>query len=352
MERKIGLVALAVVFGASLLAGCARPAAGPASAPAAETPQAVNMRITTDTPDVMPQGVAATWFGEELARRIPGSEVKVFNASSLYNNADSLEAMKAGTLEACWATTSKISGIIPEVLSIRMPALFSNYAQALLIPKTDLGEYLENAAAEQGFVWLNWGVLSPYIGVGAKDRILKTADWQGRKVRCYEKALQTLQTELVGASPIVMPWGEFVPSVQSGVVDAGYTSLSSWGPVKETVPYFTCFGIVPDYYAFLVAEEWWNGLSPVTQKVVAEVLAEACDMQQKSQYSSDMKKLAELATTDPTKPGVYLLAAEELEVYKELWMDKVREKAIETIGGGAEQAIALAIATSEELAGK
>jgi len=312
----------------------------------------VNMRITTDTPDVMPQGLAATWFAEELTRRIPGSEVKVFNASSLYNNADSLEAMQAGTLEACWATTSKISGIIPEVLSLRMPALFSNYAQALLIPKTDLGAYLEDAAGEQGFVWLDWGVLSPYIGVGAKERILEIEDWPGKKVRCYEKALQTLQTDLVGASPIVMPWGEFVPSVQSGVVDAGFTSLSSWGPVKETVPYFTCFGMVPDYYAFLVADEWWIGLSPVTQKVIVEVLGEACDMQQKNQYASDMKKLAELATTDPTKPGVYLLSAEELEPYKELWLEKVREKAIETIGAGGEQAIELAIATSEELAGR
>ena len=352
MGRKIGLVALVVVFGASLLVGCARPTSAPTSVPAPEAPQPVNMRITTDTPDVMPQGVAATWFGEELAKRLPGSEAKVFNGSSLYNNADSLEAMRAGTLEACWATTSKISGIIPEVLSIRMPALFSNYAQALLIPKTDLGAYLESAAGEQGFVCLNWGVLSPYIGVGAKERILEIEDWQGRKVRCYEKALQTLQTELVGASPIVMPWGEFVPSVQSGVVDAGFTSLSSWGPVKETVPYFTCFGMVPDYYAFLVAEEWWNGLSPATQGVIVDVLAEACDMQQKNQYASDMKKLAELATTDPTKPGVYLLTAEELEPYKDLWMEKVREKAIETIGAGGEQAIALAIATSEELAGK
>ena len=29
---------------------------------------ALNMRLTTDTPDVMPQGVAATWFGQEIQK--------------------------------------------------------------------------------------------------------------------------------------------------------------------------------------------------------------------------------------------------------------------------------------------
>jgi len=35
-----------------------------------------------------------------------------------------------------------------------------------------------------------------------------------------------------------------------------------------------------------------------------------------------------------------------------LWLEKVRVKAIETIGEGGEDAIDLAIATSKELAGK
>ena len=338
VTKLLGLMCGVLIL--TIVAACAGPAeAGP-----------VTMRLTTDTPDVMPQGVAAAWFGEELEARIPGSEAKIFNASSLYNNADSLEAMQAGTLEACWATSSKISGILPQVLSLRMPALFSTYEQAQAIPETALGEFLENAAFERGFLCLGWGNLSPYIGVGAKERILAVDDWQGKKVRCYEKALQPLEAELADASPIVMPWGEFVPSVESGVVDAGWTSLSSWGPVKETVPYFTCFGMIPDYYVFLVAQEWWDSLSPETQEIFQEVVDQACEKQQALQYESDMASLDQYATEDPANPGVYLLSAEELEPYMDLWLEKVRAKAIETIGEGGEEAIDLAIATSQELA--
>jgi TRAP-type C4-dicarboxylate transport system substrate-binding protein len=344
MNRKLGLFGAMLLPVALLLSGCTSEGS------ATEGLQPISMRVTTDTPDVMPQGVAATWFGEELAKRIPGSDIKIYNASSLYNNPDSLEAMSSGTLEACWASLSKTTGVIPQGLALRMPALFSTYDQAKMIPNTDLGKYLGNAAAERGFVALGWGLLSPYIGVGCQSRVLTIDDWSGLKLRCYEPQLQTLQASLAGASPVSMAWGEFVPSVQSGVVDAGYTSLSSWGPVKETVPYFTCFGIVPDYYVFLVAEDWWNGLPAGTQEIVRQVAEEACAMQVELQYESDMKQLDEVGTEDPTQVGVYVLSDQELEPYKDLWLEKVRAKAIEAIGEGGEEAIELAIRTAEELA--
>ena len=308
----------------------------------------LNMRVTTDTPDVMPQGVAATWFGQELQKRIPGSQVKIYNASSLMSNPDSMEAMHSGTLEACWATMSKISGILPQVLAIRMPALFSTYDQAKAIPQTEFGRYIEKAALAKKFVCLGWGILSPYTGVGAKTRILAVADWKGKKVRCYDKITQVVEVKLAGGSPTVMPWGDFVPAVQSGVVDAGFTSLGSWGPVKETVPYFTCVGIVPDYYPFLVAKTWWDSLPPATQAIVKEVAQQACAKQADMQYDSDMDALKKYGTKDPKKIGVYVLEGKELDPYKKLWMEEVEKSIIKAIGSSGKEAIDMAVAISKK----
>ena len=146
-----------------------------------------SMRLTTDTPDVMPQGQAAVWFGEEVQKRLPGSEVKIFNASSLYNNSDSLEAMHSGTLEACWATLSKVSGVLKQGLCLRMPTMFSRYEQVQKLPETEIGQAIAAAAEKKGFVVLAWGNVSPYIGVGARSRVLNIDDWKGKKVRIYEK---------------------------------------------------------------------------------------------------------------------------------------------------------------------
>ena len=112
----------------------------------------LSMRVTTDTPETMPQGRAAGWFGDEVMKIIPGSQVKIFNASSLYNNADSLEAMHSGTLEACWATLSKISGILPHGLCLRMPSLFSSYEQVQKIPQTEIGYFITQAAEKKGII--------------------------------------------------------------------------------------------------------------------------------------------------------------------------------------------------------
>jgi len=308
----------------------------------------LNMRLTTDTPDTMPQGIAATWFGQEVQKRLPNSQVKIYNASSLMNNVDSLEAMHSGTLEACWASMSKIGGILPQVLAVRLPAIFSTYEQAKAIPKTEFGKHIEKVALDKKFLCLGWGILSPYAGVAAKQRILTIADWKGKKVRCYDKITQVAEVKLAGGAPTVMPWGDFVPAVQSGVVDAGFTSLSSWGPVKETVPFFTCIGIVPDYYLFLVAKSWWDAQPQATQAVIKEVAQKACVTQVEAQYESDMKALEKLATKDPKKIGVYILEGQELEPYKKLWMAEVEKSIIKAIGKGGKEAVDLAIAISKK----
>lgn len=310
---------------------------------------ALTVRLTTDTPETMPQGRAATWFGAEMMKAIPGSEAKIFNASSLYNNPDSLEAMHSGTLEACWATLSKISGILPQGLCLRMPSLFSSYEQVQKIPQTQIGEFITLAAAKKGFVLLSWGNLSPYIGIGSRQRIFEPKDWAGKKVRVYEKHTQLEMVRSMGGNPIVMPWGEFVPSAQSGVVDAGFTSLSSWGPVKETLPYFTSIGMVPDYYVFLVAKKWWEKLDPQNRDTIARVAREAAKKQMEWQYEKDQKDTKILGTQDPSKPGFYLLSPEQLAPYKEKWIEPIRKIIEKMIGKEGPEALDLAIKLSKEL---
>jgi TRAP-type C4-dicarboxylate transport system substrate-binding protein len=155
------------------------------------------------------------------------------------------------------------------------------------------------------------------------------------------------EVKLAGGSPNFMAWGDFVPSVQSGVVDAGFTSLSSWGPVKETVPYFTCVGIVPDYYIFFVAKKWWDSLPAATQTVVKEVAQQACAKQVVAQKESDLKALEKYGTKDPQKIGAYVLEGKELDPYKKLWVAEVEKDIIKAIGSGGKEAVDLAKSISK-----
>lgn len=339
MRRPKRIKILAMVFAVALVSLTSGAAFG----------GTLTMRLTTDTPETMPQGRAASWFGEEIMKALPGSEVKVFNASSLYNNTDSLEAMHSGTLEACWATLSKISGILPQGLCLRMPSLFGSYEQVQKIPQTEIGSFITKAADKKGFVLLSWGNLSPYIGVGSRERIFKPADWQGKKVRVYEKYTQLAMVKIMGGNPIVMPWGEFVPSAQSGVVDAGFTSLSSWGKVKETLPYFTSIGMVPDYYVFLVAKRWWNNLDSKMRDTVQKVAVAAAKRQMVWQFEKDQIDTQKLGTKDPATPGFYLLSDAQLAPYKEKWIEPIRKIIEGKIGKDGPEALDMAIRISKEL---
>ena len=58
MKTCMYLVAIALLMTLGFFAGFTQDAAA----------DDFSMRLTTDTPDVMPQGMAAVWFGEEVEK--------------------------------------------------------------------------------------------------------------------------------------------------------------------------------------------------------------------------------------------------------------------------------------------
>jgi TRAP-type C4-dicarboxylate transport system substrate-binding protein len=96
----LGLSALVVAFAPQAIA--------------ADKPQKVNIRFASDiVPPPHPASVAQVYFGEELAKLIPGSTVRLYPAGSLYKIPEAVEAMTDGNLEMTWGQFGKTSRSIP-----------------------------------------------------------------------------------------------------------------------------------------------------------------------------------------------------------------------------------------------
>ena len=60
----------------------------------------INIRFAADlTGPPHPAGIAMQYFREKLAKRVPGSKVRIYYAGSLYNIPAAIEAMREGNLE-------------------------------------------------------------------------------------------------------------------------------------------------------------------------------------------------------------------------------------------------------------
>ena len=74
----------------------------------------VTIRIASDTVGPPhPAGIAMEIFKEKVEKAIPGSKVRIYVSSSLYKNAEAIEAMTEGNLEMAWGQFGKTAIIDP-----------------------------------------------------------------------------------------------------------------------------------------------------------------------------------------------------------------------------------------------
>ena len=96
----------------SAVAAAALTVVGAASAMADVKP--VMIRIAADlTGPPHPAGISMSLFNELVEKKMPGSEVRLFFAGSLYRIPEAVEAMTDGNLEMTWGQFGKTAAVDP-----------------------------------------------------------------------------------------------------------------------------------------------------------------------------------------------------------------------------------------------
>jgi TRAP-type C4-dicarboxylate transport system substrate-binding protein len=99
-------------------------------------------------------------------------------------------------------------------------------------------------------------------------------DIQGVKVRTTQKSVTDMFNRL-GMVSVQLPWGEVVPALAAGTIDAVTTSSSSGvdGKFWEFMSHFTPTNHVWNSEMFPVNLDAWNELTPEQQQAIEEVAA-------------------------------------------------------------------------------
>ncbi len=160
------------------------------------------------------------------------------------------------------------------------------------------------------------GDLSYYMGAGSGARLLSPDDFAGKKIRSMGPA-ENAALSAWGANPTTMAFGDVPPALQTGVIDGLLTSLGGFRSTRDQAPFFTVAGIngiVGDYYWIGASKIWWNGLKKDQQEIIEKLIkTEVLPFQRKANWCNDKILLDQYGTTDPTKPGIYVMKPEEAE---------------------------------------
>lgn len=238
--------------------------------------------FTWDMPNVFSRtssdGTADVLFGELLAEK-SGGRIKIvhhFDGSLGYKGVDHLEAVQDGGVPIARHALSYYGGYDPMFLLSTLPFLMQNEADLKTlyeIYRPNLAETFES----YGQVLVSAGLFPP-SGIWSRKPVDNLQALQGLKIRAFD--LSSLETFTgAGAAAINMNWGDVMPALSSGAIDAVVTSadLGINSGINDYLPNFTEINWAIPISAITINKDVWDSLPEDLQKAVMEAGAEATE---------------------------------------------------------------------------
>jgi len=259
--KKVLCVFLASLLLLASLAACGN---GGSSSPAASEQTFV---LRSGTPTVLPN--PQSFMLEEVQTRVEALTdritVEVYQAGTLGTNAQMIQGLQDGSIQAAVFPVNWYEASIPEFGVLGMPALFDSGAHAYEVIIKDgsrVGELLSQYAESRGFTIACWMVASDVKLLSIKP-IEKYEDLKGLRVWCLPDSNVIATLNAMGMVPLNFDVGDLAVGLQQGTVDAAYTTLPLFMTQRlfESAPYFVDFsGVNYNIAAYMMSKSWVDSL--------------------------------------------------------------------------------------------
>jgi tripartite ATP-independent transporter DctP family solute receptor len=200
--------------------------------------------------------------------------VELYPTGQLGGEAQILEGLKVGTIEAYIGTCGALSNFVPELGLVDLPYLWRDNQQAFRILDGPIGGKLAQSAPAKGFTLLG------YWPAGRRDvygniRIEKLDDFRGVKIRTLQTPVFLATFKAFGALPTPLAWPETYSALQQGVIDASETALPAMldASQQEVVKYVSLTGHALTIATMAVATRWYGDLEPGLKAAIVDAEA-------------------------------------------------------------------------------
>ena len=186
-------------------AAAASVAATSIAAPAIAQGAPIVIKFSHVVTDAAPKGKAAAKF-KELAEKYTEGKVKVevYPNSTLYKDAEELEALQLGAVQILAPATGKFAPLgVKEFEALDLPFIFPDRAAYIKVSEGPVGKGMLAKLEAKGVKGLAfWD--NGFYGLSANKPLRKPSDLQGLKIRISGSKVADATLRLIGASPQIM----------------------------------------------------------------------------------------------------------------------------------------------------
>jgi len=297
------------------LAACALALAS-ANASSAETGAPILIKFSHVVADSTPKGQGALLFKKLAEERLPGKvKVEVYPGSSLYGDANELEALRNNEVQLLAPSLAKFEQYTKQLQVFDLPFLFDDLDAVNRFQKRAKGRQLLRSMEKQNIIGLAYWH-NGMKQLSATRALRMPADAAGLSFRIQPSAVLEAQFARLGATPRKMPFAEVFKALQSGQIQGAENPWSNLYSQKlnSVQPFITetNHGVL-DYMLVSNARFWYS--IPHSVRVELEAIIDevsfAVNQAAEAANRADRERIQASASSQ-----VISLSAEEREAWR------------------------------------
>lgn len=223
-------------------------------------------------------------------------KVELFPGSSLGNEQEMIEMVKAGGLDFSLPGGGALQNLVKEYAVLTLPFMFSNYDEAHAVLDSQTGDRLKKMAEQHNLKVLSFCDLG-FAQITNNKRPIKTPDdLAGLKIRSPKEPSSIATFKALGAAVSTMPFSEVYMALSQKVVDGQFNPLDAIYDTKfyEVQDHLAITNHFFYNYEFMMSKKLYDSLDPELQKIVQEAANAAMEVSRKFYKEKDAEMLTKL----------------------------------------------------------
>lgn len=224
-------------------------------------------------------------FAELVDEKTNGEvKVEVYANAQLGEEAENIEQVQAGALDMARVNSVTLAQTVEELNVFTLPYIFTSQEQKYKVLDGEIGQEVLDKFEDYdlvGFGYLEAGSRNFYT---TEKPIKSLADLKGQKIRVQPSDVVVKMTELLGAVPTPMNYGEVFSALQTGVIDGAENDFVSFytSGHYEVAKHITLDGHLSPPAIMIMSKTIWDGLSAEHQNAIREAADEATEFERKA----------------------------------------------------------------------
>jgi TRAP-type C4-dicarboxylate transport system substrate-binding protein len=277
----------------------------------------------------------ALWldFERRIETELPDYDVRLLIRGETGPEEQTFASLRRDRVQIAGGSFAGVATLVPEIALLSVPFLFEDEDEVDFVMDRYMLQPFRRLFAAQGLYLLHWTEVG-WVNLYGKRPVLRPEDARGQRVRASSSIASQAFIREIGADTITMPFSDVVPSLQTGLIDAGVTSVTMYAlsGISTEAPNYTLTRHSYDMGVLLANQRWLEGLQPRARAAFSLGFGGSAQTRRRARDA-----VAQLTRTLPGK-GVRLFELEPAA--RAHWREvtwPAHEKLVARIGGDARQ---------------